>query len=917
MGEKLIIGPIDRGLRTDRTAFVIDNDSFPRLINAYQWRGRIKRKRGTSKLTRLQRIIGTTDAVTGNFTITINPHPLEPGISVFTIGSSVFVDWDTDETHDPVDLITNDLLATATLDRTTGELIIIGNTSNPSKNVIYFPGLPVMGLEDVNLPTQAYSGTIGFDTTYAYLVSNFFPYTPTDISFYKNPLVDAINLPGYVPKGTQTPLHWNGKNYQQFWTTNYQGAFWATNGIQIPFKTDNVGMQFQKPDTAAGTADPTIVTFTIDNSPLIEGDFVFANEYTSSPQSNADTLNFQTGYVTNVVTVGIVSTVTVKFPFANIPNVAFTPGILQYLTNTATDTVDPIRWYDGNVNGQGWVNFSPPLSQGLYSINDSPAAQYYLAGARMIVPFKDRLLFFGPVIQDSSNRKIYLQDTCIYSQNGTVYYTASFTGDPLNLNTTIHTVLAPDNQTSSPTAWWEDQTGFGGFEPARIDEAITTVSSNEDALIIGYNENTQQRFVYTGQDITPFQFYTINTELGSLSTFSAINLDEGVLTRGNRGFILTAQTSCRRFDLDIPQQVFEISNLNNGAERMCSQRDFINEWVYFTYPSNEFLENVFPNQTLQYNYRDDSWAIFNETYTTYGIFRPLDGFNWGNIGTKYKTWGAWNETWGSGASTPLKPKVIAGNQQGYISMRDQGTGEQESLYIQNIVGNLVTSPNHCLNTGDFIIIRNAQGDVAADVNDKIFEVLVQSTSTFNILSNNTVSGTYLGGGEIVRMYVPQIFSKQFPTAWGAGRKTRIGPQQYLFNKTDLGQVSVLIFLSMNQDDPGNDGPIYPDINSNNDALIYDTVVYTCPESTNLGLTPANTNLQQYTTITETPNSVSSSSKQSQIWHRVNTSLIGDTVQFAITLSKDQMRHPFPTEIQFAEIEFHGAILDLSPSSMLS
>ena len=55
MGEKLIVGPVNKGLRNDRTPFVIDNDSFPTLVNAYQWRGRIKRKRGTALLTRLTR----------------------------------------------------------------------------------------------------------------------------------------------------------------------------------------------------------------------------------------------------------------------------------------------------------------------------------------------------------------------------------------------------------------------------------------------------------------------------------------------------------------------------------------------------------------------------------------------------------------------------------------------------------------------------------------------------------------------------------------------------------------------------------------------------------------------------------------------------------------------------------------------
>jgi len=60
MGEKIVVGPINKGIRSDRTAFVIDNDSFPTLINAYQWRGRIKRKRGTSLLGRLKRYFDST-----------------------------------------------------------------------------------------------------------------------------------------------------------------------------------------------------------------------------------------------------------------------------------------------------------------------------------------------------------------------------------------------------------------------------------------------------------------------------------------------------------------------------------------------------------------------------------------------------------------------------------------------------------------------------------------------------------------------------------------------------------------------------------------------------------------------------------------------------------------------------------------
>jgi hypothetical protein len=56
--------------------------------------------------------------------------------------------------------------------------------------------------------------------------------------------------------------------------------------------------------------------------------------------------------------------------------------------------------------------------------------------------------------------------------------------------------------------------------------------------------------------------------------------------------------------------------------------------------------------------------------------------------------------------------------------------------------------------------------------------------------------------------------------------------------------------------------------------------------------------------------------QNQIWHRMNTSLIGDTVQVGITLSDQQMR-AFPISNQIAEIEMHGFIFDVSPSGVLA
>jgi hypothetical protein len=66
--------------------------------------------------------------------------------------------------------------------------------------------------------------------------------------------------------------------------------------------------------------------------------------------------------------------------------------------------------------------------------------------------------------------------------------------------------------------------------------------------------------------------------------------------------------------------------------------------------------------------------------------------------------------------------------------------------------------------------------------------------------------------------------------------------------------------------------------------------------------------------------VTSGVSQAQTWHRINTSLIGDTVQLGFTLSDAQMLavdDNGKTISQFAEIEMHGFILDVQPSQLLA
>lgn len=1035
MSSKLVIGPIKKGLRTDVTAFNIDNDSFPTLVNAFQWRGRIKRKRGTSLLGRLTRgfvsvtLTQTTTAGTQtiildilNDTAFLNPTirsiqpnaALKPGTITIIVGASSWNDALMNGVLSP----TGGTAAAGTINYTTGQIVLNFTVPDAGGSSIvvslqYFPELPVMGLEELILTAllaAAYPGELAFDTRYAYNIDPIFPYAIYDVTFYKNPLVDGTNLPGYVRKTVWTRFHWNGKDYQQFWSTNYKNAFWVTNGITIPFTKTNVGMQYKfiTGVTIDAAGPPALATLTILAHGLVKGDFLFINEV-----GGITGINFQTGYVVSNDPQAA-NTIQVEFPFATLGGAYTSGGIAQYLTNNADPTKDPIRFYDGDPTGgnppdpallstgTGWVNFSPPLSRLPYSIANTPERQYYLAGARLIIPFRDRLLFLGPVIQTSAaDSQIYLEDTIIYSQVGTPYYTASFTGDPSLSTTVFHPILVPQDQTATPTAWWEDQTGFGGYKAAGLDDAIATVVNNEDVLIIGFNHRFA-RLVYTGNDINPFEFYTINTEMGTQSPFSAITLDRGGIAFGNFGIPICSQTAASRIDLEIPDQIFQLSLPNNGAERVTAQRDYINEWLYFTYPSNKEESNDdtpaslsdFPNQTLQYNYREETWAIFNESFTTYGVFREKTGYTWSNIGLRFPTWLSWSNPWNSGTSTLLTPKVIGGNQQGFILFRDDGTNEAPSLAIKSISGSTITSPNHNLSIDDFIVIQGALGTIGAEVNNKIFSVDNATRDTFD-LNPIIGTGTYLGGGTIKKMYIPLIQTKQFPIAWEIGRKARIGGQSYLFTETDNGEIVLQIYLSQNDASPYNFGPVVPAIGSINNTLVYTDILSTAPETyiqvinnlpigligngvlttiplnffnifsfanpivpgtvvitigtlatftddglggftvTGIGVaigssinygtgdvilvfsvappaTRSKATLQYKIPDIQNPTAES----QDQVWHRVNTSLIGDTIQLGFSMSEDQMRDP-TFQKQFSEIEIHSIVIDFKPSQSLA
>lgn len=882
MVDQIYIGNFTKGLTLNRLPFNIDNDAFPYMYNFYSWRGRAKRKRGTALLGQLQfqvsisatpanwqeqsfALVASAGNLVSQFTLGSSASIAPKTITLVVSGDQTYTDPNADGT------LTGGSGGTGTINYSTGVFTVSGSiTGTVTGTFSYYPGLPVMGLRDFikSAATSEYPQLLSFDTMYSYQIQNTSGSFFYNTSFYRN---------------SQNPVVWTGADYQLTWTTNYSGALWMTN--------NNPGMQFENIATVTVGAT-TAITTTLPHG-LVTGDAVWFNELTGA---DAGLLNGIAAIITVTSTTRF--TVAINTAGKTINNGA---GIFQTLTATSpTSTGDGIRWYDGDptasngipaATGHGWANFAPPLTALNVSINNLPVAKYYLVGAQFIVAYKDRLVFFSPWVQTSSGAApIQLIDSVIWSWNGTPYYTVDSSGNPVNI---------PAGETASASAYYVDQTGLGGWISAGIDQPILAVTNNEDVLLVNFS-NRSARFVYSGNDLYPFIFFLINSEFGSSSPLSSITLDRGGLCFGAKGILMTDQQSAQRIDLDIPDQVFQCNNSNNGAYRVNAARDFFREWIYFSYPALGFAAK-FPTQTFLWNYRDNTWAVFYENFTAHGTYRAALGLTWATL--PYETWAQWTEAWNSGSAAPMFPSIVGGNPQGYVLITGVGTAEGNSgtiAAVTNSGGNTqITSINHCVEIGDYLQFNSCLG--TTDLNNTIGKVIIYVDANNFVVDVPFPAGTYLGLGNFIRLSLPLMQTKQFPAYWDLGRQARLSAQKYLLDATANGEITVNIYLSQDPNDPWNDPIDNPFVPEN--SLIYTQTVFTCPESTNIGLTPANTNLQMPT-----------AESQFQIWHRMNTSLIGDSFQLGFTLSDAQMRD---FTLATSEISLHGIVLTTQPGPHLA
>ncbi len=548
--------------------------------------------------------------------------------------------------------------------------------------------------------------------------------------------------------------------------------------------------------------------------------------------------------------------------------------------------------------GTGW-NRSGLLTQGLWSGTDS---QFHWTTNYRGITSADYIMFvvnnnIPDGIQYFDGANWFVLPPPVLRADGTVLTTSlitlQFKDRLLFLNTTetfgvvnsTFTARVRYSNIGSPflvDSFREDIVGKGGYIEAPTKEAIISAEFLKDRLIVLF-ENSTWELVYTNNQVLPFVFQKINTELGVESTHSVIPFDKVTMGMGSTGLHACSGINVQRIDDLIPSTVFDISNINHGPERVYGVRDYEEELCYWTYPStnqNYFENNVFPNRVLVYDYTNSTWAFNDDSITAFGYFYLQDDLLvWQNITS---TWREMTDQWNDVSTDQLFRSVIAGNQEGWTFIVEADLERNcMSLQITYIVPNAnnvtLTIINHNIPPNSFIFLANIQdspGDTLTALNDTIQQVTYVDVNTITVQVPGLV-GLYTGGGTVERVSQVQILTKQYNLFPDQAMATFFPYIDFLVDRTARGAITVDYYVETSTQSMITDG-------TNSGAILGTNILETSPYA----LKP----LEQI---------------QQEFWHRVNFGTYGDFVQLNIYFSDIQM---VDQNIVFSEFTLNAFVI---------
>lgn len=418
---------------------------------------------------------------------------------------------------------------------------------------------------------------------------------------------------------------------------------------------------------------------------------------------------------------------------------------------------DPIRYF----NSSTWTDLKPLLT-----------ATITLWQALILIPYYGRLLALntweGATASGVSGATNFFA-RCRFSQ----------LGDP----------------TDQTNAWRSDIFGRGGFLDAPTNEAIVSAAFFRNTLIVFFEYSTWQ-LRYIGEYGLPFIFERISSDFGVVSTYSPVVFDQGVMSVGDRGIIQAAANGVTRLDEQIPEQVFGFEIQNSAPNFVHGIRDFEKELVYWNYldTSNSSTTQTYPNTVLLFNYRNNTWATFRDTITCFGPAQFQFGITWDSLTTFWES----NVSWDNVDDQAYVDYVTAGTQVGFVNIYQNPDAETpqpvNTLYAPAIAITAVdftqhptriTIPSHNLENSEIIYIQNTiWSGTDPGLNNMIYSVTIidANTITLNIWNQEfqnydavdiTSSAIYLGGGIVTLFPKMNIVGKDFNPFQEAGKQFKL------------------------------------------------------------------------------------------------------------------------------------------------
>ena len=777
--QPFLIAGSDAGLETDKKFFLLPDKAFPTLENAYVWRDRVQKREGLKLIGRLKRDLpaplalgnnsaGATTTIANIFTtigITGENPEIEPGSLVITVGApddNTFTD-DGDGTF-TVAGAGPGTEPGSYINYATGEVVLAysgggGATGGSAMTaaINYFPILPVMGIIMRERVDINFEQTLVWDTKYAYIF-------------------DGTDYIEYLPATTTT---WNGSDSQFFWGANFRASDASVRQLFVTnFNLDTAGNPIRYTDGSTW----------VDFEPAI-----------SSTQVTNETLGISGAASFGPVIAAsfpiMPGTITVTFSNAGAdPDTIFTDpakdGTLKGSPNTNIDAT--INYTTGSFNFPTIDPTMPGPPNATVTVNYKFQATQ-LFSARILIPYYGRLLAFNTFEGATRGTATQFFNRLRFSQ----------VGDPTQVG-----------------AWDSTIFGRGGFIDAPTNEQIISAIFYKNTMIVFFEKTTWQ-LRYVGDYGLPFIWERISSDLGSESQFASILFDEGVLGVGDRAIISATSQAVNRIDLKIPDLVFTFRNQNQGTARVHGIRDFQRELVFWTFndSTDTGTSQIFPNKSVVYNYRNDTWAIFRNNVTAYGRYYGINAIIWSRTDI---FWDDFDVTWQDPDGQAEFPFIISGNQEGHIHFYGYHTKDEPSLSITAINRGVpilqLTIPSHNLITGDIIYIEGMNfidtsdsSDVTTDLNDETYFVQTLVPYDANIIeivkwdptaqnydagfsyTPASGTGTYIGQGKVTLLPRMDILTKDFNPFATEGKQAKLGYIDFLTEKTPNGQITIRIY----------------------------------------------------------------------------------------------------------------------------